>query len=801
MVATTPEQAAGPSWLRRLEIGSLLPGALLAALMLWCVFQSVEGARWAAGIDMLTGIALLALLVGVAFARLGWMSPWLAHPLAAALGVALAVQRSGPALLREVEREFGASAAGRLTTWPDLASEIAIRATIWLRILGAGGRGEDIVLFIVVLALLAWALGYLTGWLVFRSHQTWLAVALSGVIILINYTFTFPKPDTLFFVFLAAALLLLVYQNIAEQQQLWRAVHIEFPDFLPGRFLLAAALVCVVLIAGTALLPGTVTSVEAARAWQAIRQPFSSAREAWNDAFSTINAPPGTSGSFVLRGVSVGGPRQLGEDEVMRVSSERYEYWRAVAFDRYNGRLWQSTVGERARAALGLATAEEARSPLDPGQPLEQTELGARELITQTFTLAQSRSDGLLMVGGQLNSASLPALIQHGYVEARGEQLPNFTETASAITDVALEASLTYSVTAYVATVDEQSLRQAGQSYPGWVQGAYLQLPEALPARVRELAAQVVREAGAENPYDQALAIQAHLRTLPYDEGRPAPPEGLDWADHFLFVGRRGYCDDFATAMVVMLRSQGIPARWVQGYAGGALDPDSGDYIVRESVAHSWVEAYFPGYGWQRFEPTPAPYASVPVRPALPEPEGSDEEFEAPEDNLGTSTAADMMRELEDQMQDGGASDPEAVLRELEAMRARERLRQLAAAGGALAILVGLVGLAWLALDWRLRGLSPAQAAFARLARLGALAGLPQPPEATPHEYGGAVKRAVAGGAAVDRIVEAYVAERYSPEGKPRASAEELGRAWGEVRPALLRRMLAGAGERLRPRR
>lgn len=801
MVATTPTtEAPRRHVLARLEIGATLPALLLAAVMLWCVFRSIADAGWAAGLDILAGIALLALLVGTLFARLSWMPAWLAHPLAAALGVALAVQRSGPALVAQVEREFGADAAARLASWPDLAAEIVIRAIVWGRVLAAGGRGEDIVLFVVVLALLAWALGYSSGWLLFRAHRPWLVAAVTGAIILINYTFAWPKPDVLFFLFLGCTLLLLVQQNIAQHQRLWRAVQIEFPDFLPGRFLAAAAAFCLLVILGTGLLPGEVTSAEAASAWRAIRRPFAAAREAWNDAFSTINAPPGTSGSFVLRGVGVGGPRQLGEDEVMRVRSDRFEYWRAVAFDRYSGRLWQNTVGERARSALGVATAEEARSPLDPGERLPETEIGARELVTQTVTLVQPRNDGVITFGGQLDSVTLPALVEHGYVEEGGELLPNFTEIAAVVTDISLDETRSYTVTSYFSAADEQSLRESGAVYPAWVQGAYLQLPETLPGRVRERAQQVVDDAGATTAYDKALAIQSYLRTLPYDERRPAPPEGRDWVDYFLFEGRPGYCDDFASAMVVMLRAQGVPARWVQGYAGGALDPDENVYVVRENVAHSWVEAYFPGFGWQRFEPTPAPYASVPVRPELPPADAQEDDTPGGPDDLGPSNSDELRRQLEEQQGEGGEGDPEAVLRELEALRARQRLAQLATAGAVLLALAAVGAAAWAALQWNLRGLPPAEAAFARLARLAGWAGVPQPPEATPHEYGETIKRQLrAGREPVDHIVEAYAAARYAPEGQADGDAAHLDAAWRELRPPLLRRLLGRAGELLRP--
>ena len=101
------------------------------------------------------------------------------------------------------------------------------------------------------------------------------------------------------------------------------------------------------------------------------------------------------------------------------------------------------------------------------------------------FNVVNERNPIVAQIGDFLYRVTEPVLIQHGYVEARGEQLANFTEISSVNTDVALEQTLTYSVTAYVSTVDEQSLRASGVSYPDWVQSAYLQLPETLPGPAR----------------------------------------------------------------------------------------------------------------------------------------------------------------------------------------------------------------------------------------------------------------------------------------------------------------------------
>ncbi|WP_240548494.1 transglutaminase-like domain-containing protein, partial [Paenibacillus lignilyticus] len=144
------------------------------------------------------------------------------------------------------------------------------------------------------------------------------------------------------------------------------------------------------------------------------------------------------------------------------------------------------------------------------------------------------------------------------------------------------------------------------------LEDAYSQLPKELPARVGELASQVIADAG--NPasrYDQVEAIAAYLRSrYAYTLQSSVPAEGADFVDDFLFRQQQGYCVHFASAMTVMLRTQGIPARYVKGFAPGepaqrAAGGAAGLYTVRASDAHAWVEVFFPGVGWLPFEPTP----------------------------------------------------------------------------------------------------------------------------------------------------------------------------------------------------
>jgi hypothetical protein len=792
MVVTTPRNYV--PWYLRWSLPTLLPGVLLAFVMLWSVIQSIAGSNWAPGLQALISVALPALLVGVIFARLHWLPGWLAHLLAALLGIAWAIQQIGPLLVEQISQELNTAMADRLVTWGDRATEILIRVIIWSRILAVGGRGEDVVLFVVALALLSWALGYATGWLLFRNGWTWWVVLLNAMTILVNYTFASPKPNRLFFLVLGAALLLIVHQNIVHKQQLWRTSRIEYPEFMPGRFLLAASLFCGLVVLVTSLLPGDVSNAQVARVWRVVSSPLTAVREGWETAFTTINAPEGSTGNdFSTGGARAGGPRALGDAIVMRVRSSKFEYWRAVAFDRYTGHGWLLGVGERARAALGVATQVEARTPIDTGIKAPQIELAGRTVVTETIEMQQGRNDNLVVLGGEFSSAGLPVLIQHGYVlNESGLALPNFGETAAIYSQVSLQQTRTYTVAALVSTVDEQSLRNAGTNYPEWVSDYYMQLPETVTPRTREKAQEIARDAGATNPYDQAMAIQAYLSKLTYDERRPQPPENRDWADYFLFDSQRGYCDDFATTMVVLLRSLDIPARWVQGYAGGTLDPENGGYLVRQSVAHSWPEAYFPGYGWQRFEPTPASYVAAPVRPATPSADPSGNGQSPDIGDLAGRSQLERLRELEERL-NGASGDLEASRRLLEQRQALERARQLVIGGGIVAALLAGVALFFIRLRREVAGLSPAAAAYVRLGRLAGWAGIPQGEHVTPFEYAGELERKLPEQRGpVDRIVRAYVAERYRPGQQP--AANDVEQDWRTLRPSLLRHMVTRLG-------
>ena len=163
-------------------------------------------------------------------------------------------------------------------------------------------------------------------------------------------------------------------------------------------------------------------------------------------------------------------------------------------------------------------------------------------------------------------------------------------------------ARMEYEANSVLPVPPAAAVRQAGSDYPPAIRDAYLQLPT-LDSRIPELAKQIT--ARDNTPYDKARSIEDYLRS---HYGYTLDLSGTPQADplaYFLFQKRAGHCEYFAAAMTVMLRTLDIPSRYINGFQTGEYNDIAGDLVVRASDAHSWVEAYFPGFGWLTFDPTP----------------------------------------------------------------------------------------------------------------------------------------------------------------------------------------------------
>ena len=361
-------------------------------------------------------------------------------------------------------------------------------------------------------------------------------------------------------------------------------------------------------------------------------------------------------------------------------------------------------------------------------------------------------------------------------------QLPIYDDIDVVYARSPVDPGQMYAVVGLTSTASPDELRLAGDDYPLYVEGRYLQLPPGVTPETRELAGSLA--AGADNPFDVARAIEAYLRVnIEYDRGVGRVPDDRDAVDYLLFESGRGDCDFYASAMIVLLRSLDIPARMVTGFAPVPYDPAAAGYVYRRMDAHAWVEVYFPGYGWVAFEPTP----SQPPRDYGPA--GADSTPAAIPTAAASPTAAPTSTPVVE------IGTP-AGLGSLEADRggggSPTNWRLIVAIVLASAGLVGLTAFG-LGIAWRrgLADLPPAAGWFERLLRAGRLIGVQSDPGATPREYASAVGRAVPAArrpAAV--LADLYAAERYG-SGVELASLRGTGdSAWRSVRRAAFRRFL-----------
>lgn len=745
---------------------------LLGASLSYAVIQSIVRSNWAAGLGLLVPVALGGVLVAALFAHLRWMPSWLAHLLTAALGIAWTVARVGPLM-----------GAG-LPTWRDQATELLICTIMLGRLVSQGGTGDDLLLFVALLGLLAWALAYSSVWMLVRYGWAWWVVLINAILLFVNLTYASPKPPIgLFFLFIGAALLVIVQQNFRHRARSWDAAQMEYPDLLGWRFVGSGVMVVLVMLVSTTLLPTTITTARVAHVWQRVREPWQQVQARWDRTFSNINAPANAAGGgFSGKNFTLSGARTLGDALVMEVQASRFDYWRAVALDRYNGGLsWSNTTGDLARATLGRPTDEEALTPLNSGVSMPLLDITDRQPVTQTFTLRQNFSVPTIFAATQPVSLTLPTLVQHTYLSGNGTAVANFTDMSMLLAQTPLRNGASYTVLSLASNADKTSLRAASTDYSPWVQ-RYLQLPDSLPPRVAAKAAELVAAANAQNPYDKAAAIETFLRTFPYDEKIPSPPDDRDVIDYFVFDLKRGYCDYFASSMVILLRTQGVPARVAQGYAGGEYNAQTGRFEVRQNLAHTWPEVYFPGYGWQRFEPTPASYTRPPTRPETPDASRAGSPVTNRLNNRDLEEEDLIEKErlaAEHQGQPFTPSQAQNAIdqRQVELAAAQRVLwqrRGVVGTGAALALLAGL---------WTLRRrevLRPAAQSYARLLRWARWAGIAPRLSATPHEVAATVARYLPEQRpALDTLAAAFTREQYAPNSAP--AAEVLG-AWRTLR-------------------
>jgi transglutaminase-like putative cysteine protease len=727
--------------------------------MLLSVAWAIQSAEWAEGLAILQAVVLVGGVTGIVLAKSRFPNRT-AHLLAALAGWTWSAYLTGRTL-----------ALGTGFTWRMAIVELEARLQTFASIPFGGSGSADNYVFVLLLGFSLWLMAYFSAWAIFRWQQVWWAVIVSGAALLININYSMASMTPYLVLFLMSALLLVVRASVAFYEQEWRREQVGYSSELISTFLQAGLVVSIVVILLAWLAPAALASRPLEPFWDKVSEPWRRLQERSAEIFRDLNyqnQPP--LARMSERRMFFGGPVNLPDTPVADVEAESGRYWRVMVFHEYAGDGWRSTDPDN------LLVEAHEQTLAYPGYEL-------RSELTQTVRLHQSLSlNQALIAAGQPLTTSLPMRASVSFITrqedmARPPDASNFPtvpgDPSILFPRVALNTGDSYGVLSSVTRADEESLRLAGTGYPDWVVPRYLQLPDSLPQRVVSLAQEITE--GIDNPYDQAKAIERYLRQIPYNLQIEGPQPDQDGVDYFLFDVQEGYCDYYASSMVVMLRAVGVPARYVRGYI--RLIKTDGVYGILESDGHAWPEVYFPDYGWVEFEPTGG-------RPALARRRSQD-----PADRPEPQRDRPGIEGIEDEMIDAEV-DPANFGATLQGASLFERL------GVWLWVILGGVVLALAAItafrvyrSHQTQGLSAAERVYFDLVSwVRYLLRIEPLDHQTPYEYARVVGDHVPHGRyAVERIAGYYVEERF---GAKEVSAAYANTAWHEARPALWRRWI-----------
>ena len=273
---------------------------------------------------------------------------------------------------------------------------------------------------------------------------------------------------------------------------------------------------------------------------------------------------------------------------VMRVRSQAEGFWRVMAFDHYTGQGWEVSRNEATQ------TLDRPFYSYKFFLPKPDTIARHREVV-QTFTIVSDLPN------------LIPALYQADDLYFPTRQVAVDTEGALR-SPVPLSEGTTYTVISEVPYRDRSLLREAPTTYPGAIRRHYLQVPEDSAPAIRQRTEELLAKSPnpLTQPYEQALYLAQTLKQqYRLQPDLPFLETSEDLAQSFLFTYQGGYPDHFATTLTIMLRSIGIPARLVVGFAPGEFNPFTGLYLVKNTDAYAMTEVFFPGYGWFAFDPIP----------------------------------------------------------------------------------------------------------------------------------------------------------------------------------------------------
>ena len=485
-----------------------------------------------------------------------------------------------------------------LVTWTDLINHITSifsRLWAWLVALFTGRSLIDPLAAGMVWNLILWFIGAWAAWHLRRNHQALRALAPGGIVLATVLDYSRAEVELLI-VYLACLLALVGLTEDEWRHKGWKMRKIDFSESIHIDTLVIVGMVTIVLVLSAAGAPSF--------SWRELVERLRQGDRSGEDRVAQSlgleppkniadSAPYRSNG--LPRGHLLDTPPELFQDIVMTISTgelppipqavtevqpNRY-YWRAITYDVYSGVGWSSSPAQDERLPANTPLFQSPENYRLVVQHIK-TNPGQRNSAYWTGVLAQVDAD--IDIAWRSKPPSDPTPTQGG-------------DMLGALVD-----GSEYTVLSYVPQNSVSELRASGGDYPAEISNRYLGLPKTTPERVLALARKLTQ--ASPTIFDRALAIETYLRSFPYTLDVEPPPPDRDVVDYFLFTAQRGYCDYYATSMVVLARGAGLPARIVIGYSSGDYNTSTAEYVIRQEDAHSWVEIYFSGIGWVEFEPT-----------------------------------------------------------------------------------------------------------------------------------------------------------------------------------------------------
>lgn len=576
-------------------------GDWLSAILLIIIMQ-IAAARlvatlWTKDLTLVQTITFIGTILGLALGKSIFKRFWVVF-LAVCYGIILIPWQLGLTLAVE-------------TTWRGRLEILGVRLEVVLQELLTRKPVTDNILFLLLMAMLFWSLTIYAGVVLLREANPWKVIIPGGITAFVIHSFDpLLVSRSLYLAFyLFFALLLVARLVFIKNTVIWKQRHTHTPPDIGFDFSRVALVLSMILVFFAWNVPIVAETFKpAVEIWQTASRPWLKAKDRFSFMFASLRASVGLVQNFYGNSLPLGLGNPLSDRVVFDVegptnppNGDRF-YWEARIYDTYESNQWLSTIQTR-------------RDLTSDSEDLNQPGVDVRPVVTFTF-FSHDAISNLYAVPEPL-WVSLPA---QAYLTTNPDGTVDFSMLMS---KNFIHPGEQYTVRSAIDAETVSELRAADTAYPQWVLDEYLQLPNNITPRTRELAKNIA--VGLSNPYDIANAVTDYLRNnIEYNQSISQPPPNQERIDWFLFDYKKGFCNYYASAEVILLRSLGIPARMAVGFAQGErevppiqqLPPGVGrdiihgqisetsTYVVRHKDAHAWPEVFFPGIGWVIFEPT-----------------------------------------------------------------------------------------------------------------------------------------------------------------------------------------------------